>query len=114
MSNTSINDLIGDTPQHSTNDYIPPVETPQETKKGLDLSFLKAPTGEGSVHDYIDHALNFNNSKGMARVLRGVTGLMGDLNLAIVDIIVGALDVLKSSKGANKNDIGNVGVTKFS
>lgn len=113
MSNASINDLISDdVKQFSQSEYIPPVEP--EVKKGFDLSFLKAPTGSGSVSEYVDHALNFNNSMGMARVLRGVTGLMGDLNLAIVDIVVGALDVLKTSKGANKNDIRNDGASSVS
>lgn len=75
---------------------IEPIE--QTPTKGIDLGFLKAPTGEGSVGDYLDHPMNFNNSKGMARVLRGLTGMMGSLDLAIIDIVVGTLDLLKTNK----------------
>lgn len=83
----------------------PEVEIPQQASAGIDLSMLKTPTGEGSVGDYLEHPMNFNNSKGMARVLRGLTGMFGSLDLAIVDIVIGALDLLKMNKKAViKND----------
>lgn len=78
------------------NDEI--VDAPVQEKAGIDLSVLKAKTGEGSVGDYLDHPMNFNNSQGMARVLRGLTGIVGSLDLAIIDIVVGVLDLLKTTK----------------
>lgn len=54
------------------------------------FDILKTPTGEGSIDDYIDKPLNFDNSKGLAQVLRGLTGLLGALDFALVDIVVGA------------------------
>lgn len=70
----------------------------QEQKTGLDLSILKSPTGVGSVGDYLEHPMNFNKSQGMARILRGLTGILGNLDLAIIDIAVGLLDLLKTNK----------------
>lgn len=93
-------------------DDIEDMGAPQGSTRGIDFSFLKATTGEGSVEMYLDHPMNFNNSKGMARVLRGLTGIIGSLDLAIVDITVGLLDLLKmNKKGSGEN--GNSGVRLF-
>lgn len=62
------------------------------------LEFLKAKTGEGSIEQYIDHPLNMSKSQGLARVIRGFTGLLGALDLAIIDIIVGILEFSKERK----------------
>lgn len=68
---------------------------------GIDLSILKTKTGEGGIENYQDHPLNFNKSKGMAQMIRGFTGLFGALDLAIIDIIVGFLQVAKEKKVVN-------------
>lgn len=77
-----------------------------EVRRGMDFSFLKAPTGEGSIEEYLQHPMNFNESRGMARILRGLSGMFDNLNYALVDIVVGIMDLSKSSKlrGANEND----------
>lgn len=64
----------------------------------FDTSFLMTKTGPNTIEDYIDHPLNFNESKGLAQVLRGATGLFGALDLAIIDIIVGILQFAKERK----------------
>lgn len=69
-------------------------EVPQEPK-GLDFSFLKAETGEGEIEDYITHPLNFNESRGTARVLRGLTGMFGSLRYAVIDIAIGLMEFTK-------------------
>lgn len=66
-----------------------------------DMSFILAPTGEGTVEDYVDHAMNPKGSKGVARILRGTTGMLGSLNYAIIDIALGSLEVMKEGKQAN-------------
>ena len=58
-----------------------------------DLSFLLSPTGPGSVESYIDHPFNANSSKGTARIIRGLTGLMGNLDYALVDVLMGSVEV---------------------
>lgn len=60
---------------------------------------LTAETGDGSIGDYIDHPMNFNNSKGLAQLIRGLTGIIGNLNLAIVDVIFGALRFSREKRG---------------
>lgn len=82
-------------------EVIEPIERPAPK---VDLSFLKAQTGEGMVEEYIQHPLNFNSSKGMARVLRGLTGMFGSLSYALVDVVIGTLDLLKSTKKADINN----------
>lgn len=81
-----------------------PVE--EESKLQFDFSFLLAKTGEGSVDSYIDHPLNFSRSKGIAQILRGATGLVGELDLAVVDIGVGAFNVFREGR---KNVAHNAG-----
>jgi hypothetical protein len=92
MSGTSIDEAVG---------IDAPVVDPQETVHqqaggfGFDFDFFKAETGEGRIEDYLDHPLNFNSSKPMARVIRGLTGMFDNLNLAIIDIVIGGLEYVK-------------------
>lgn len=73
-------------------------EIVEEGGRGFDFSFLMTETGEGSIEDYVDHPMNFNGSKSVARILRGATGFFGSLRLAILDIILGVLEYAKESK----------------
>lgn len=66
------------------------------------LSFLAAPTGEGPIDDYIEHPLNFDNKKSTARILRGCTGICGNLDYAIIDIALGVIEKIKE-KGNSEN-----------
>lgn len=63
-----------------------------------DLSFLKAKTGDGSVEDYMNHPLNLKQSRGSAQMIRGFTGLFGALDLAVVDITLGAFELAKEKR----------------
>ena len=60
-----------------------------------DLSFLAAPTGNGSIDEYIEHPLNFDGRRSTARILRGLTGICGELNYALVDIGLGVIEKIK-------------------
>lgn len=84
-------------------DFIPE----PEPRRGIDLSFLKTETGEGEISEYIDHPLNFNQSRGMAQMLRGFTGMFGSLKLALIDIALGALNFSKERKAAI--NVGSIG-----
>ena len=71
-----------------------------------DLSFLAAPTGEGDIENYINHPLNFDNKKSTARILRGCTGLCGQLDYALIDIALGVIEKIKekdTAKNANRS-----------
>lgn len=67
-----------------------------------DLSFLAARTGEGSVDEYINHPLNFDNRASTARILRGCTGLCGQLDYALIDIALGVIEKIKEKGEKNK------------
>lgn len=58
---------------------------------GINLSFLKAQTGPGDISEYVNHPLNFAKSEGLGQVIRGLTGMLGELRYAIVDIVMGAM-----------------------
>jgi hypothetical protein len=65
---------------------------------------LKAETGPGEIGDYIEHPLNFNKSAWMARLIRGLTGLVGNLRLALVDIGLALVEGWKARVAAVKQD----------
>jgi hypothetical protein len=81
-------------------------EVPQQNSRIQEIlsKIMTAETGEGAVGDYIEHPMNFMKSKGLARVLRGLTGIFGSLSLAIIDIAVGTLEFSKERKGAVVNN----------
>jgi len=55
------------------------------------LEWLLSPTGDGELSDYLTHPLNWDGTDATARIVRGITGLCGNLRLALVDIAVGIL-----------------------
>lgn len=57
------------------------------------FGWLRRPTGPGQVEEYQGHPLNPDGSPAWARILRGMTGLAGDLGLAVVDIAMGSLQL---------------------
>lgn len=82
-----------------------PLLTPEEVaprKSFIDLEKLKAQTGQGDLTEYKNHPLNWNQSKPVARIIRGFTGLLGELNFAVVDILIGFFE-LSSKKGTKEN-----------
>jgi hypothetical protein len=83
----------------NTGENIPMDDSPSEpTGSRFDFSFLKAKTGEGSIDHYLDHPMNFNESRAVARMLRGASGLIGELDLAVIDIAVGAMDFMRGRR----------------
>jgi hypothetical protein len=102
MRNPTIDEVVGaDQVQSVTAPHVPEVEGHDLKGIGLDFSFLKAETGEGSIDQYLEHPLNFNNSKPMARVIRGLTGMFDNLNLAIIDIVIGGLEYVKGRRSTS-------------
>lgn len=87
---------------------IPPeFEQEQEAAEPMrlaipDLSFLAAPTGDGSVEEYIQHPLNFDQKNSTARILRGATGICGSLDYALIDIGLGLIEKIQERKKENE------------
>jgi hypothetical protein len=78
------------------------MQQPLVPRSRFDFSKLTAETGEGGIEDYVHHPMNWDNSKEAARIIRGITGIAGKLNLAIVDIMIGFFGLQK--KWADKNE----------
>jgi hypothetical protein len=62
------------------------------------FDILKTKTGEGSIENYMENPLNLNHSQGLAQILRGLTGFVGALDLAILDVIIGGFKVYSDFK----------------
>jgi hypothetical protein len=69
--------------------------SPEQSKGGNIWNILKAKTGEGTIQDYEEHPLNFNNNKYIGQILRGLTGILGALDLAIIDISMGIFGLMR-------------------
>lgn len=70
----------------------------------IDLSFLKAKTGPGAVEDYIEHPFNPKKSRGMARIIRGFTGMLGEFDYAVIDIGLGTIEYIKENQNNEVTD----------
>lgn len=91
-----LDDINEIAPAPATEEELAPA--PATGGVGINLSFLQAKTGEGTIEDYIDHPMNINKSKGLGQLIRGFTGLFGALDLAIIDIVVGLMHFTKERK----------------
>lgn len=71
---------------------LPPEQQPEQAPaRRFEIpEWVKAQTGPGDVEDYITHPLNFGKSRGVAQILRGLTGIVGELRYALLDIVMGA------------------------
>lgn len=82
------------------------LEMPEvEERQGFsfDLGFLRTRTGAGTVEERINHPLNFSHSKGVAQIIRGLEGFFDSLDLAIIDIVMGVVEVIKEKRVAGAN-----------
>ena len=101
----TIADNIGTAP-NPNQETLFNAETPA-IKESFFEKIFDVPTGKGSVEEYDNHPLNFTGTRGMSRILRGLTGILGDLDKAIVDIIIGFFTeiynrIMKKPKGKIK------------
>lgn len=78
------------------------ITTPAQDDGAIDLlEILKKPTGEGDITDpiYMQHPFNYDGKKSTARILRGLTGMLGNINFAVADIILGVIEKWQERKG---------------
>jgi hypothetical protein len=90
-------------------DKIPEIDNDRNSGQSGNKFFdiLKSKTGEGTIQDYQEHPLNFSNNKYIGQILRGLTGILGALDLAIIDIGMGILGLIKDRNNI-KEDFENV------
>lgn len=84
-----------------------PVGTPSPPKPTPSWSWidwLKSEPGPGDVESYRQHPLNWDGTYEVAQILRGLTGLLGNLRLAMVDLVVGGLRLLSRRPPAGGGD----------
>lgn len=79
-------------------------DQPLVQKPRFDFSKLTVPTAQGEIEEYQTHVLNWNGSKPVARIIRGMTGILGELNFAFLDIVIGIMEMTSKKKGAVPND----------
>jgi hypothetical protein len=100
--------------EEKANDYIENEEevisnTIQENKNpgssNIFINMLKSKTGPGSIENYYIHPLNINNNKSIAQIIRGVTGMFGSLDFAIIDIIMGIFSMYTEKKKVVENEL---------
>lgn len=107
MSGIDLNKPVGESIEDIPFDgpYVEDSETSQESEKkqgvSIDFSILKTPTGRGSIEERISHSMNFSKSRGVAQIIRGLEGFFGGLDLAIIDIIMGFVEVIKERRAVN-------------
>ena len=114
MSELTINQQLNQEPNlNDISDELPSQHfAPAENQAAEKLKqIFSAETGAGSIGEYIEHPLNFNQSKSVARILRGLTGIMGNLNLAIIDVGLGVLELFKGEKKNVFSDGGSKSIT---
>jgi hypothetical protein len=70
-------------------------ENIEKPKSNKFFDVLKSSTGDGSIDDYMEHPLNTKSESSIAQIIRGLTGLLGSLDLAIIDIVLGIIVFVK-------------------
>jgi hypothetical protein len=77
----------------------------EQPKSNKLFDILKSKTGNGTIESYQDHPLNFNNNKYIGQILRGLTGILGALDLAIIDIGMGILGLFKDRNNVSRETL---------
>lgn len=104
MSGVTINDAIGVTGTPNINEEFmtgpEPMGQPSQSPSRL-LDVLKSETAQGDIEEYQKHMLNFDGSKAVGRMIRGLEGIAGSLNFAVLDIVLGFMEYTKKIGGSN-------------
>ena len=63
------------------------------------MKIIAAESPNKQIPEYYTHPLNFDQSESTWRIIRGLEGIMGNLDRAIIDVVLGIVQkVFKSSK----------------
>lgn len=86
MSEKKIEDLIDDEKDAD--------DKKEESKSGTTIDLGKifgADSPDKKVSEYRNHALNWDGKDSTGRIIRGTEGMLGGLDKAILDVIVGCI-----------------------
>lgn len=100
IADTDLNEVSTD---KTTSDPTPGGQETTENKGGnwFDSLLADAPEDDGG---YIDHALNFDKTESTAKIVRGIEGFIGNLDKAIVLILIGLLEKFNENMDTEKNE----------
>ena len=82
--------------------------TTSETLKEPESILVKIITAESpdkNVIDYEAHPLNFDRQESTGRIIRGLEGITGNLDRAVVDIMVGVFQKVMEILGKGKDNV---------
>jgi len=63
----------------------------EEIKIPLWRRIIEADSSPKPISEYINHPLNFDQSISTARIIKGLEGIVGNLDKAIVDVAIGII-----------------------
>lgn len=84
----NINDVINDTKDFKdlSNEMSDAMDNVSRETSNSGLSFLKVPSLDKPIEDYLNHPFNKESDMDLAQGLRGIEAYMGNTNLAIMDL----------------------------
>jgi len=71
------------------------------------MKVLMRPAKDEPLDSYLTHPLNFDKTESTAKIVRGLEGLMGNLNLAIMDIVAGVIEKVQKKPKVVKLETNN-------
>lgn len=74
-----------------------PDDAPPARRPGRIVDWLRQKTGKGDLSDYLKHAANPTGDEHGARIARGLSGLFGGLDFALLDVFMGLWGLAKQS-----------------
>ena len=70
------------------------VKGPLAEPQPLWMKILTAESPKKEVNEYLNHPLNFDQDKSTGKIIRGAEGIIGNLDRAIIDILIGVIEKL--------------------
>lgn len=102
----NLEDMLNEVTQETSNDRLEGGQNIETEKQQFSFqipNFLKAPAISVPIEEYQNHTLNFDKKKSTGRIIRGLEGLLGALNYAIIDLIMGIVEKTKEKGGSNES-----------
>ena len=101
---SKLEDMLNESEENINPSVI--AEGQEQQKQGFNFqipNFLKAPAVNVPIEEYQNHTLNFDKKKSTGRIIRGLEGLLGALNFAIIDLIMGLIEKAKEKGGSSES-----------
>jgi len=67
------------------------VDIPLEQPDSIWLKIINAESPDKKIPEYTTHPLNYDHKQSTGRIIRGLEGMIGNLDRALVDMIMGVV-----------------------